>query len=70
MTVGAVPQARWGFCPRCERWRLSNHWEAADEPARCPVCGADPDCLEAFDGQVGSTVLHLILGPGSADLRP
>lgn len=76
-TAPAAP-ARWGFCPHCERWRLSDAWgEPGDQP-RCPVCGTPPDSLETFHGATGSLVLHLVhtaapadgAGPGGGSADP
>lgn len=50
---------RWGYCPACERWRVTAAWEVGGSPARCPACGTAPDPLERFDGAVGTTVLWL-----------
>ena len=51
--------ARWGYCPACERWRLTAAWEGSGPPARCPACGTAPDPLEHVQGAVGTTVLWL-----------
>lgn len=66
MTLGLAPVPdRWGFCPSCERWRLSGAWHSdarsgEAEGPRCPVCGTPPDALEAFEGRTGTLVLHLV----------
>jgi hypothetical protein len=52
---------RWGFCERCELWRL----EEWGEPPACPVCGAVPRPLEQLVDGVGRTELVLDLPPGS-----
>lgn len=59
MTAG---RPRWGYCARCERWRLSDAW---GEPAACPACGADPDPLEQWQAGTGRTTLLLELPPGT-----
>lgn len=51
--------ARWGYCPRCERWRLTDAWDRDAGPPRCPVCGSRPDPLEHHDGTSFSVLLHL-----------
>ncbi len=58
-SLGAGLGARWGYCAQCERWRVSDAWEDAGTPARCPVCGTVPDPLECVVGTVGTTVLRL-----------
>ncbi|MGH9086891.1 MAG: hypothetical protein ACRDYZ_02085 [Acidimicrobiales bacterium] len=57
---------RWGYCPACERWRLSDAWEDGGYPARCPACGSAPDPLERFDGVVGSIELRLVADAAAA----
>lgn len=52
---------RWGFCERCELWRLEE-WGA---PPHCPVCGGEPRPLERIEGGIGRTSLVLDLPPGS-----
>ena len=58
--------ARWGYCPRCERWRLTDAWNRDGGRARCPVCASAPDPLETVDGAHFRLVLHLAAddGPG------
>ena len=51
----------WGFCARCELWRLER-WGA---PAACPQCGGVPDPLERLENGVGRVELTLELPPGS-----
>lgn len=51
---------RWGYCPACERWRVSDAWEDGGRPAHCPACGTAPDPLERFEGAVGTIVLRLV----------
>ncbi|MBO0775022.1 MAG: hypothetical protein J2P34_01805 [Actinobacteria bacterium] len=52
----------WGFCPGCDRWRLSGAW---GDPAACPVCGTPPDPLEQWSGRTGRVLLLLDLPPGT-----
>jgi hypothetical protein len=59
--MSAAEPARWGFCERCERWRLSSGW---GEPAACPECGAPPRPLESWSGGAGRVRLVLDLPPG------
>lgn len=60
----AGPPPLWGFCPGCERWRLSDAW---GDPAACPGCGAAPSPLEQWADGAGRILLVLDLPPG-ADL--
>lgn len=52
---------RWGFCERCELWRL----EEWGRPPACPECGGAPDPLERIVDGVGYLSLSLELPPGS-----
>lgn len=56
------PQPVWGFCERCERWRLSAAW---GEPAACPECGAPPHPLERWADGAGRISLVLDVPPGA-----
>jgi hypothetical protein len=51
----------WGFCERCELWRLER-WGA---PAVCPFCGGEPHPIERMEDGVARVALTLELPPGS-----
>jgi len=55
-------QARWGFCGRCELWRLSDGW---GDPPACPVCGTRPVPIEHWAGGAYRLELELDLPPGT-----
>lgn len=61
-----MPEARWGFCSGCARWRYSDEWltTTASRPS-CPVCGTEPSPLEELEDGKGRIVLMVELPPGT-----
>ena len=55
----------WGFCERCELWRLSDEWFMSSACASCPVCGGEPQPIERLEDGVARLELVLDLPPGS-----
>ncbi len=39
-------ESLWGFCGKCERWRLSPAWSSTGGDTACPVCGNPPLLIE------------------------
>lgn len=62
-------RSRWGYCPACEHWHYSSHWQTGDEEPACPHCGGRPTVIETIEGERSRMRLDLEVATGPVGRR-